>query len=158
MLSGPESFEKVEKELRAMGTIASFEADNGPVLGRVMILTTEIPSSIPVKREDREGLVAFEASFDFCNVALGVVADPVRKTLESSVWGRYQTPGAERPSHDWVKFFITTLFEHIGPEGQFGVPMFSFVNDTSDLTVVPNMLGRDDAWTEPVEGPEEPAE
>ena len=158
MLSDPESFEKVEKELRAMGTIGSFEANNGPVLGRVMILTTEIPSSIPVKREDREGLVAFEASFDFCNVALGVVADPVRKTLESSVWGRYQTPGAERPSNDWVKFFITTLFEHIGPEGQFGVPMFSFVNDTSDLTVVPNMLVPDGTWREPVEGPEEPTE
>lgn len=157
MLSDPESFEKVEKELRAMGTIASFEADNGPVLGRVMILTTEIPSSIPIKRQDREGLVAFEASFDFCNVALGVVADPVRKTLESSVWGRFQTPGAERPSNDWVKFFITTLFEHIGPEGQFGIPMFSFVNDNSDLTVVPNVLARDDAWPEPPTETEDPA-
>lgn len=121
MLTNSEQFKNVEDGLRAMGAIGKFESENGPILGRMMVTTTDIPESIPVKREDRENLVAFEASFDFCNVALGVVTDPVKKTLESSVWGRYQTPGAERPSEEWVRFFITTLFEHIGSDGSFGI-------------------------------------
>ena len=65
------------------------------------------------------------------------------KTLESSGWGRYQVSGAARPSEEWVKFFIQTLLEHIDDEGNFGVPMYAFVNDTSDFTAVPTMPGPD---------------
>jgi len=137
MLSNPELFKTVEDGLTSMGTIKAFEDQNGPILGRVMITTTEIPDGVNVQRTDRENLTAFEATFDFCNVALGVVTDTKKKTLESSVWGRYQVPGAQRPSDDWVKFFIRTLFEHIGDDGSFGIPMYSFVNDTADFTAVP---------------------
>jgi hypothetical protein len=137
MLSNPEMFKTVEKGLTDMGTIKAFEDENGPILGRVMITTTEIPDGVKVNRSDRENLTAFEASFDFCNVALGVVVDTKKKTLESSVWGRYQVPGAQRPSEDWVKFLIRTLFEHIDDNGGFGVPMYAFVNDTADFTAVP---------------------
>ena len=98
MLSNPEMFKTVEDGLNNMGVIKDFEDKNGPILGRVMITTTDIPDGVNVKREDRENLTAFEASFDFCNVALGVVVDAKKKTLESSVWGRYQVPGAARPS------------------------------------------------------------
>ena len=137
MLSNPELFKTVESGLTSMGTIKAFEDVNGPILGRVMITTTKIPDGVNVKRTDVENLTAFEATFDFCNVALGVVADTKKKTLESSMWGRYQVPGAQRPSDDWVKFFIRTLFEHIGDDGSFGIPMYSFVNDTADFTAVP---------------------
>ncbi len=137
MLSNPELFKTVEDGLRSMGTIKAFEDMNGPVLGRVMITTTDIPDGVNVKRTDRENLTAFEASFDFCNVALGVVVDTRKKTLESSVWGRFQVPGAQRPSEEWVKFFIRTLFEHIADDGRYGIPMYSFVNDTADFTAVP---------------------
>ena len=89
MLSNPEMFKTVEDGLNNMGVIKDFEDKNGPILGRVMITTTDIPDGVNVKREDRENLTAFEASFDFCNVALGVVVDAKKKTLESSVWGRY---------------------------------------------------------------------
>ena len=143
MLSNPELFKTVEDGLNAMGVIKSFEDEHGPVLGRVMITTTEIPQGVTVAREDRENLTAFEASFDFCNVTLGVVADTKKKTLESSVWGRYQVAGAAKPSEEWVKFFIQTLLEHIDDEGNYGVPMYSFVNDTSDFTAVPTMPGPD---------------
>lgn len=137
MLSNPEQFRAVEAGLAAMGTIKAFEEENGPILGRVMITTTEIPESVNVKRTDRENLTAFEASFDFCNVALGVAVDTRKKTLESSIWGRYQVPGAQRPSDDWVKFFIRTLVEHIDENGRYGIPMYSFVNNTADFTAVP---------------------
>lgn len=137
MLSNPELFKTVEAGLTAMGTIKAFEDENGPILGRVMITETEIPDGVNVMRTDRENLTAFEASFDFCNVALGVVVDTKKKTLESSVWGRYQVAGAQRPSDEWIKFFIRTLFEHIGKDGSYGIPMYAFVNDTADFTAVP---------------------
>ena len=137
MLNEPELFRAAEAGLKSMGVIERFEAENGPILGRMMITLTQIPESVPIQREDRENLTAFEASFDFCNVALGVAVDTKKRTLESSVWGRYQTPGAERPSEEWVKFFIQTLVEHIGGDGSYGVPMYSFVNNTSDFTAVP---------------------
>ena len=137
MLNEPELFRTAEAGLKSMGVIERFEKENGPILGRMMITLTQIPDSIPIQREDRENLTAFEASFDFCNVALGVAVDTKKKTLESSVWGRYQVPGAERPSEEWVKFFIQTLVEHIGEDGSYGIPMYSFVNNTSDFTAVP---------------------
>ena len=70
-------------------------------------------------------------------MALGIVVDTNKKTLESSVWGKYQVPGAQHPSEEWVKFFIRTLFEHIGDDGSYGFPMYSFVNNTADFTAVP---------------------
>ena len=36
-----------------------------------------------------------------------------------------------------MKFFIRTLFEHIGDDGSYGIPMYSFVNNTADFTAVP---------------------
>ena len=39
----------------------------------------------------------------------------------------------------WVEFFIKTLVENISEDGSFGIPMYSFVNDKSDFTVVPTM-------------------
>ena len=137
MLKNPALFKNVETGLKAMGTIQAFEDAHGKILGRAMITLTDIPESIEVRRADRENLCAFEMTFDFCNVALGVAVDPKRKTLESSVWGRYQTPGAEKPAQEWVKFFLQTLFEHIAEDGSFCVPMCSFVNNTSDFTAVP---------------------
>ena len=137
MLKNPALFKNVETGLKAMGTIKAFEDEHGKILGRAMITLTDIPESIEVKRRDRENLTAFEISFDFCNVTLGIVVDTKKKTLESSVWGRYQAPNAQRPSDEWVKFFIRTLFENIGDDGAFGIPMYCFVNNTADFTAVP---------------------
>lgn len=148
MLANPEAFRTVEEAMKAMGVLEKFEKENGPVLGRAMITLTEIPESIPVQRQDRENLTAFEISFDFCNVALGIAVDVKKKTLETSVWGRSQTPGAERPAQEWVKFFLNTLFEHIGDDGSFGIPMYSFVNNTSDFTAVPANLPPEAVTTE----------
>lgn len=139
MLSNAEEFKAVEDALRGMGTLQAFEDQNGPILGRVMITLTDIPESVSVSRTDRENLTAFEATFDFCNVALGIVVDTKIKSMESSIWGKFQTPGAEKPSEEWIRFFIQTLFDHINDDGSFGIPMFCFVNDTADFTAVPNM-------------------
>ena len=44
---------------------------------------------------------------------------------------------AQGASDEWVKFFIRTLFENIAPDGTYGIPMYSFVNNTADFTAVP---------------------
>ena len=54
MLNNPEQFKMVEAALKSMGTIKAFEDENGPILGRVMITTTEIPEAVNVPRTDRE--------------------------------------------------------------------------------------------------------
>ena len=56
MLNNPEQFKTVEAALKSMGTIKAFEDENGPILGRVMITTTEIPEAVNVPRTDRENL------------------------------------------------------------------------------------------------------
>lgn len=137
MLKNPELFKNVEAGLRSMGTIKAFEDEHGKILGRAMITLTDIPETIEVGRADKESLTAFEITFDFCNVALGIAVDAKRKTLESSVWGRYQAPGAQPPGEEWIRFFIRTLFENIRPDGSFGIPMYCFVNNTADFTAVP---------------------
>ena len=93
MLNDPELFQNVENALRTMGTIKTFEDENGPILGRVMITRTEIPDGVNVPRTDRENLTAFEVSFDFCNVALGVVVD-TKKRLWRAVFGEGTRPPA----------------------------------------------------------------
>lgn len=137
MLKNPELFKNVETGLRSTGTLQAFENEHGKILGRAMITLTDIPSAVEVSRTDRQSLTAFEITFDFCNVALGIAVDTNRKTLESSVWGRYQAPNAQKPSEEWVKFFIRTLFENIREDGKFGIPMYCFVNNTADFTAVP---------------------
>ena len=137
MLKNPQLFNNVEAGLRSMGTIKAFEDVHGKILGRAMITLTDIPESVEVRRADKENLTAFEITFDFCSVALGIAVDVKKKTLESSVWGRYQAPGTQPPSEEWIKFFIQTLFENIRDDGSFGIPMYCFVNNTADFTVVP---------------------
>lgn len=92
MLNNPEQFKTVEAALKSMGTIKVFEDENGPILGRVMITTTEIPEAVNVPRTDRENLTAFEASFDFCNVALGIVIDTKKKLWRAASGGDTRFP------------------------------------------------------------------
>ena len=55
----------------------------------------------------------------------------------SPLWVTEQTENAEQPDKVWIKFFLTTLAENISDDGSFGVPMYTFLNDNSDFTVVP---------------------
>ena len=56
--------------------------------------------------------------------------------LIPQMWFTPQTDDAVEPSSEWIEFFVKTLCENISEEG-FGVPIYSFLNDHSDLTIVP---------------------
>lgn len=48
MLNEPELFRAAEAGLKSLGVIERFEAENGPILGRMMITLTQIPEGIPI--------------------------------------------------------------------------------------------------------------
>lgn len=137
MLADPEMFERVEKRLLEDGTIKRFEEENGKILGRMMITLAEIPENIPVNRVGGKEPVAFEASFDFYETKVGLALYPVDKTVATGIWITEQSDGAEAPSEDWIEFFVKTLVNSIGDDGSYSYPIYSFVNNICDMTVIP---------------------
>ena len=137
MLIDKTQFELVEKTLREQGKLAAFEKENGTVLGRMMITTDTIPEYILQDIEVRNDLKAFTASFDFYEMTVSAAVYTRSWEFTGALWLSPQTADAERPVHEWITFFLEKLFESIDEDGNYGVPICSFVTDTSDMTVVP---------------------
>lgn len=136
MLIEKEAFQKLEDELKKQGVLERFEKENGPILGRVMITLTEPPANLGLEALQSPAY-AFSCSFDFYDTSIGIIMDIESRKFLSGLWVTEQVDGAEPPSKDWVEFFITKLLKHSDEKG-FGVPIYSFVNDTNDMTLVPN--------------------
>lgn len=49
-----------------------------------------------------------------------------------------QKDGADPPTREWIDFFVKKLLESIDEDGSYGVPIYLFVNDTRDMTIVPS--------------------
>jgi len=139
MLIDEKQFEIVEQTLREQGQIAAFEAENGVVRGRMMITVDDIPDNIIQDIENRNDLQAFTASFDFYDMTISVAVYTKSREVASGLWLTPQTEGAEEPSKEWISFFLEKLFDGFDENGNYGVPMYSFVTDTSDITVVPTI-------------------
>ena len=54
----------------------------------------------------------------------------------TGIWVTPKEEDAEAPAGDWVEFFIKTLASSIDQDGSYGIPIYSLVNATADLTVV----------------------
>lgn len=70
------------------------------------------------------------------HMMIGIAFDLDTMELIPQMWFTPQTDDAVEPSSEWIEFFVKTLCENISEDG-FGVPMYSFLNDHSDLTIVP---------------------
>lgn len=136
MLIEKAKFEIVEKILTEQGKIKAFEQENGAILGRMMITTDALPEDIAEEVENKEDLTVFTASFDFYDMTVSAAVYTQSKGI-AKMWITPQDDDAEQPAREWISFFIEKLFEGIDNEGNYGVPMCSFVTDTSDMTVVP---------------------
>ena len=137
MLADQKMFDTVEAMLRENGSFERFENECGEIKGRMMITMTDIPEGIEIEEHDGKIPVAFEASFDFYNSTVGLAIYTADRKLATGLWVTPQEEGAEAPAEDWVEFFIKTLVTHIAEDVSFGVPIYSFVNDPCDMTVVP---------------------
>ena len=137
MLADIEMFELVEEVVRKNGALERFENDCGKIKGRMMITMGTVPEGVEVKARGDNEPIAFEASFDFYDSVIGVAIYTAEQKLATDLWVRPQVEGADPPEEEWVEFFLKTLTEHIEEDGSFGIPIYSFINDTSDMTVVP---------------------
>ena len=137
MLADKEMFDVVEQILIKNGEIANFERENGKILGRMMITQAEIPVGIEIQGKKGKQPMAFEASYDFYDANVGVAIFPDTREAASGIWITPQVDGAESPDRSWIEFFVQKLLEGIGEDGSVGLPIYSFVTDNSDMTIVP---------------------
>ena len=136
MLADTELFALMEEILRKNGTIHKFEQNCGAVKGRMMITLTDLPEELSAKNSGHS-LFAFECTFDFYDTALCLALYTDTMQVASGIWATPQTADAETPSYEWSAFFVETLTNHIAADGSFGVPMYTFISDSGDFTVVP---------------------
>lgn len=137
MLIDKEMFDVVESMLIKQGKIAAFEAENGKILGRMMITQADVPEGIDIRGDDGKAPQAFEASFDFYDSTVGLALFTDSKEAASGIWITPQKAGAEPPAQVWIEFFVEKLKESIEDDGSYGTPIYSFVNDACDMTIVP---------------------
>lgn len=139
MLINKEQFSIVEENLAKSGRLSEFESQSGAIKGRMMITRTTIPNGIDFKTIPGKKPQAFEASFDFYDAAVGVAIYTDTMEVATGIWITPQIKDAEPPAHEWIEFFIEKLLESINADGSYGVPIYSFVNDACDMTVIPSM-------------------
>ena len=125
MLADKKQFEIVEEALRRNGAIERFEQECGQIKGRMMITVTDVPDGIEVKENGDRIPVAFKASFDFYDAAVGLAIYTEEKELAIGLWITPQEEGAEAPAAEWIEFFIKTLVSNITEDGSYGYPMYS---------------------------------
>ena len=138
MLIDKAKFENVENMLAEQGRIEAFEQENGAILGRMMITTDTMPEELAEEVEIKDDLTVFTASFDFYDMTVSAAVYTQSKEV-AKMWLTPQADDAEQPAREWISFFIEKLFMGIDDEGGYGIPMCSFVTDTSDMTIVPTM-------------------
>ena len=138
MLIDKAKFENVENMLAEQGKIEAFERENGAILGRMMITIDTMPEELAEEVEIKDDLTVFTASFDFYNMTVSAAVYTQSKEV-AKMWLTPQADDAEQPAREWISFFIEKLFMGIDDEGGYGIPMCSFVTDTSDMTIVPTM-------------------
>ena len=137
MLIDKDKFEIVEQMLIEQGRIEAFEQENGAILGRMMITIDTMPEELSEEVEIKDDLTVFTASFDFYDMTVSAAVYTQSKEV-AKMWLTPQADDAEQPAREWISFFIEKLFMGIDDEGGYGIPMCSFVTDTTDMTVVPS--------------------
>ena len=138
MLTDKKKFDNVEQMLIEQGRVEAFEQENGAILGRMMITTDTMPEELAEEVEIKDDLTVFTASFDFYDMTVSAAVYTQSKEV-AKMWLTPQADDAEQPAREWISFFIEKLFMGIDDEGGYGIPMCSFVTDTTDMTIVPTM-------------------
>ena len=137
MLANEEQFALVEKMLTDNGTIDKFERESGKIKGRMMITVVDIPEELDIKSENKNMLFGFDCSFDFYDCSIGIALHTDTKEVAGGLWITPQVEDAEPPAREWIEFFIKTLMQSIAEDGSFGCPIYSFLTNEGDLTIVP---------------------
>ena len=138
MMIDKKRFEIVEQMLIEQGIIEAFEQENGAILGRMMITIDTMPEELAEEVEIKDDLTVFTASFDFYDMTVSAAVYTQSKEV-AKMWMTPQGDDIDQPAREWISFFIKKMFEGIKDDGSYGVPVYSFVNNTSDLTIIPTV-------------------
>lgn len=138
MLADKAKFDAVEKALTDSGFFSSFEKQNGKLAGRMMIDVIELPEEFADKVVLKDGDIVFRGTFDISDCELGVAVNPAKKEIASGLWVKKQTEKNETIPDNWKDLFIRTITSHVGEDGSFKVPMFTFIGKKGDITIVPS--------------------
>ena len=139
MLINVDMFKTVDSILTEQGIIEKFEQEHGKITGRMMITTGEIPKDLDIKIDMQNHPQVFDCSFDFCDTVISMALYTATKEVAAPLWITRQTEDAKEPEEEWIEFFIQILIENIKDDGSFGIPMYTFFNNTSNFTVVPEL-------------------
>lgn len=137
MLADRQFFAKVEMKLNEDGMIKRFEEEGGKITGRMMITSVDVPDNLKENISLGTDDHAFEATFDFLDVAIGIVLDLNRVKTSSGFWLRAQIENPMEPQKEWAEYFINTLVKHIRQDGTFDDPILTFITEKRDYTIVP---------------------
>lgn len=136
MLTDAKTFAEVEQYLRDEGVIAEFEAEHGPITGRMLIDRGEVPSTLADEVEIDADTVIFRGSYDFANSTVGIAIDRKTGKPKCSLWMEEQKLGAYQVAEDYAKYFINVLRESIAA-GSYDVPIFCFMNEDAAFEIYP---------------------
>lgn len=138
MLINKRAFDELEGILKEKGKICEFEKREGEIKGKMMItLGDDIPEELDISLEFPGDYYIFIGSFDFYDSSIGVLYDSKSRTLASGIWITPQVVDATPPSNEWVEFFIMTLVKYVIEKENFGIPVYCFLTDEADMTIVP---------------------
>ena len=135
MLADKNLFSLIEYSLRENGSLPDFEKNNGKVKGRMMIRPVQIPDEIFNHIDTDREFYALEGSFDFFNASICAVLYRNPKEFDENMWFSLQNETAEDPTQEWIDYFLNTVWDAIPENGDFSMPVFSFVNEKNALTV-----------------------
>ena len=135
MLKDPALFSDIEHSKVIQEKIKAFEKEEGPVRGRMMITDAIIPAELNLHIDDPD-VRAFEGTFDFYDMTIGIALNVKTMRIASGLWMTPQADGAEEPAEEWIEFFLEKLMSAFDEDG-YGMPVYSFVTDESDMTIVP---------------------
>lgn len=136
LLINEKSFKNIEEALIKDGTMDEFKEKHGEVKGRMMINILETPEAIGINIKNKENTYVFQATFDFLDISLAMALNTSTMRAESGIIYLEQKPGAKKPHKHWVEFFVQTIVNHINPDGSFGYPMYTFLYEVGDFTVI----------------------
>lgn len=143
MLIDSIKFNELEVLLREKGKLKEFEKESGKILGRAMITLGEVPEELKcevLNDYSENDVYVFNCSFDFYDSYLGIALEKQSLRPVSNIWITEQQEGSDIPSQDWIEFFVRILVEYVTQnDGGFGVPLYIFLNDDSELVIEPTL-------------------
>ena len=104
-----------------------------------MIDLVDLPEGLEFHFQEGRKVLAFEGTFDIYDMAIGIAlyTDPLEAA--SGLWMTPQTDAENpvQPDEEAKQFFLEGLIGAFGPDGSFGMPVYSFMTDGKDAEEQP---------------------